>query len=94
MAVNVGDIDGDRFEDRCALWWITASAGALLVTMEWLVGRATALGNVAQDAAVTHQLVRGSRGGSVSKSFPATLAFIRALVVGAPAGGKCAPPIR
>jgi hypothetical protein len=32
-AVNGGDIDGDRCEDRCVLGWIPASASALLVTL-------------------------------------------------------------
>jgi hypothetical protein len=36
------------------------------------------LGNDAEDAAFTHQLVRESRGMSVSKTFPVTLAFVRA----------------
>jgi hypothetical protein len=47
------------------------------------------LGSDAEEAENTHQLVRESGGGgvSVSRSLQATLAYIRALVVGAPAGG-------
>jgi hypothetical protein len=73
--VNVGDIDGDRFGGRCVLWWILASANALLVTRDWLVGYAADSG---KGAAITSQLVRGGGGVSVNKSFPATLVFMRA----------------
>jgi hypothetical protein len=59
MAMNVGNI--------------TASVSALLMTMEWLEGCAADLGHDAEEAAVAHQLVRGSGGVSVSKSSPATL---------------------
>jgi hypothetical protein len=58
-----------------------------------LVECAADTGNDAEEAANTHQLVRerGSVGVgvgvSVSRSLEATLAYIRALVVGAPAGG-------
>jgi hypothetical protein len=54
-----------------------------------LVDCAADLGNDAEEAAITHQLVResGSVGVSVRRSLQATLACIRALVVGAPAGG-------
>jgi hypothetical protein len=47
------------------------------------------LGNDAGEAAITHRLVResGSVGVSVSRSLQATLAYNRALVVGALAGG-------
>jgi hypothetical protein len=50
-----------------------------------LVECAADLGNDAEEAAITHQLVRES--GSVSGSLQASLAYTRALVVGAPAGG-------
>jgi hypothetical protein len=60
------------------------------VTRARLVGCAADLGLVAEDAGVTHQSVRGSGGGSVGKSFPAKLAFVRMLVVGARAGGLSA----
>jgi hypothetical protein len=49
-------------------------AQGLLVTRDWLVRCAADLGN---GAAIT-QWVRGGGGVSVSRSFPATLAFIRA----------------
>jgi hypothetical protein len=80
--VNVGDIDGDRCGGRCVLWWIPASANALLVTRDWLVGCAADSGKGAE---ITPETVRGGGGVSVSKSFPPTLAFMRARV-GAPAG--------
>jgi hypothetical protein len=51
------------------------------------VGCAADLGLVAGDAGVTHQPVRGSGSGSVGKSFPAKLAFVPRLVVGAGGGG-------
>jgi hypothetical protein len=60
-----------------------------VVSDERMVGCAADLGNGAEGAAITHQLVResGGVGVSVSKSCPARLAIIRALVVGARAGG-------
>jgi hypothetical protein len=61
--------------DRWVLWWVPASASALLVTRDWLVGSAADLG---KGAAITHELVRESGGVSASKSFPTMLAFITA----------------
>jgi hypothetical protein len=65
-----------------------ASASALLVTREEFVECAADLGKDADDFADTHQLVResGGAGVSVSMALPATLACVRVVVVGAPAG--------
>jgi hypothetical protein len=52
-----------------------------------LVECAADLGNDAEETAITHQLVRESSSVGVSRSLQATLACIRALAVGAPAGG-------
>jgi hypothetical protein len=75
--VNVWDINCDRCGSRCVLGRILARASALLVMREWLVGCAAGLGNDAEDAAATRQLVRESGGGGVSRASPSAPAFIR-----------------